>query len=249
MSKDSTVIQLNQIDTIYEGEKIPVIHDISLKIEKNDFIAIIGPNGAGKTTLLETINGILPSTGGNGLVFGKQIKKQKISIRKDTGYVIQNFEIDPRAPFLCKDIVMSGRSGKIGLFRFPSKKDWEIVWKSMGLVGMIDYANRPIGKLSGGEFQKILLARALAQEPSLLLLDEPFSNLDFSARNQIEILLNRIHDIKDTTIVMVSHDLTFLPERCNRIIVMDKGEIVLDDTKNNVLASDLVKKLFPKGGS
>ncbi len=249
MSKDSTVIQLNQIDTIYEGEKIPVIHDISLKIEKNDFIAIIGPNGAGKTTLLETINGILPSTGGNGIVFGKQIKKQKNSIRKDTGYVIQNFEIDPRAPFLCKDIVMSGRSGKIGLFRFPSKKDWEIVWKSMGLVGMIDYANRPIGKLSGGEFQKILLARALAQEPSLLLLDEPFSNLDFSARNQIEILLNRIHDIQETTIVMVSHDLTFLPERCNRIIVMNKGEIVLDDTKNNVLASDLVKKLFPKGGS
>lgn len=249
MSKNSAVIQLDQVDTIYEGEKIPVIHDVSLKVEKNDFIAIIGPNGAGKTTLLETINGILPSTDGNGKVFGKQIRTHKNSIRKDIGYVIQNFEIDPRAPFLCKDIVMSGRSGKIGLFRFPSKKDWEIVWKSMGLVGMIDYANRPVGKLSGGEFQKILLARALAQEPSLLLLDEPFSNLDFTARNQIEILLNRIHDAQKTTIVMVSHDLTFLPERCNRIIVMDKGEIVLDDTKDNVLTSDLVKNLFPKGGS
>jgi len=248
MEKNPAIVDLRQVDAIYEGEKIPVIHDINLTIKKNDFLSIIGPNGAGKTTLLETINGILPYTAGKGKVFGKQIKKYKNSIRKHTGYVIQNFEIEPRAPFLCKDVVMSGRSGKIGLLRFPTKKDWDIVWKSMGLVGMIDYANRAVGKLSGGEFQKILLARALAQEPDLLLLDEPFSNLDFSARNQIEILLNRVHDQYKTTIVMVSHDLTFLPNRCNRLIVMDNGSIVMDDTKDNVLQSDLVHSLFPKGG-
>jgi len=248
MVKNPAIIELNQVDTIYEGEKIPVIHDINLTVKKNDFLSIIGPNGAGKTTLLETINGILPNTAGEAKVFGKQIKNHKNTIRKHIGYVIQNFEIEPRAPFLCKDIVMSGRSGKIGLFRFPSKKDWDVVWKSMGLVGMIDYANRAVGKLSGGEFQKILLARALAQEPDLLLLDEPFSNLDFSARNQIEILLNRVHDQYQTTIVMVSHDLTFLPERCNRVIVMDKGSIVMDDNKVNVLQSKLVQSLFPKGG-
>ena len=242
------IIQLNQIDTIYEGEKIPVIHDISLSVEQNDFISIIGPNGAGKTTLLETINGLLPYTAGNGEVFGKNILKHKNNLRKQIGYVIQNYEIDPRAPFLCKDIVMSGRSGKIGLFRFPRKKDWDKVWESMALVGMIDYAHRAVGKLSGGEFQKILLARALAQESRLLLLDEPFSNLDFSARNQIEILLNRIHKQNRTTIVMVSHDLTFLPDQCNRIIVMDKGCIVMDDTKKNVLQSQLVKSMFPRGG-
>jgi zinc/manganese transport system ATP-binding protein len=248
MVKDSSVIQLNNINTIYEGEKIPVIHDINLTVEKNDFLAIIGPNGAGKTTLLETINGILQYTAGKGKVFGKSILKHKNDIRKHIGYVIQNFEIEPRAPFLCKDVVMSGRSGKIGLFRFPTKNDWEIVWKSMGLVGMIDYANRAVGKLSGGEFQKILLARALAQEPELLLLDEPFSNLDFSARNQIEILLNRVHNKYNSTIVMVSHDLTFLPQRCNRVIVMDKGSIVMDDTKENVLQSEIVTSLFPEGG-
>ena len=142
---------------------------------------------------------------------------------------------------------MSGRSGKIGLLRFPTKKDWDVVWKSMALVGMIDFANRAVGKLSGGEFQKILLARALAQEPELLLLDEPFSNLDFSARNQIEILLNRVHEQFNTTIVMVSHDLTFLPDRCNRVIVMDKGSIVMDDSKESVLQSELMNSLFPKG--
>ncbi len=143
---------------------------------------------------------------------------------------------------------MAGRSGKIGLFRFPTKKDWEMVWKSMGLVGMIDYANRPVGKLSGGEFQKILLARALAQEPKLLLLDEPFSNLDFSARKQIETLLNRVHEPYQTTIVMVSHDLTFLPSKCNRVMVMDKGMIVKDDKKEVVLNDDLIHSLFPQEG-
>ena len=241
------IIELDSVDTIYEGEKIPVIQDINLNVHKNDFLSIIGPNGAGKTTLLETINGLLSFTSGQGKVFGKNIRKYKNSIRKKIGYVIQNFEIEPRAPFLCKDIVMSGRSGKIGLLRFPTKKDWDVVWKSMALVGMIDFANRPVGKLSGGEFQKILLARALAQEPPLLLLDEPFSNLDFSARNQIEILLNRVHEQSNTTIVMVSHDLTFLPDRCNRVVVLDKGSIVMDDSKESVLQSELMNSLFPTG--
>ena len=246
MKKKQAAVELVGVNTIYEGEKIPVIKDIDLTIFKNDFLAIIGPNGAGKTTLLETINGILPYTSGKGNVFGKPILKKKNDIRKNTGYVIQNFELDPRAPFLCKDVVMAGRSGKIGLFRFPTKKDWDMVWKSMGLVGMIDYANRPVGKISGGEFQKILLARALAQDPELLLLDEPFSNLDFSARKQIETLLNRIHERYQTTIVMVSHDLTFLPSTCNRIVVMDKGRIVKDDKKEAVLNDDLIHSLFPQ---
>ena len=246
MKRKPPLVELNRVNTIYEGEKIPVIHDINLTIFENDFLAIIGPNGAGKTTLLETINGILPYTAGEGRVLGKSIIKNKHAIRKNTGYVIQNFELDPRAPFLCKDVVMAGRSGKIGLFRFPNKKDWEMVWKSMGLVGMIDYAYRPIGKLSGGEFQKILLARALAQEPSLLLLDEPFSNLDFSARKQIETLLNRVHEQYNTTIVMVSHDLTFLPSRCDRLVVMDKGNIIMDDAKNHVLNDERISSLFQK---
>jgi zinc/manganese transport system ATP-binding protein len=240
MSKEILAVDLQHIDTIYEGESIPVIKDISLEIRKGEFISIIGPNGSGKTTLLETINGLLPYTSGNGEVFGQNILKAKTSIRKRIGYVIQNFELDPQAPFLCKDIVMSGRTGMIGLFRFPTREDWDIVWESMGFVGMIDFANRPIGKLSGGEFQKILLARALAQQPDLLLLDEPFSNLDLTARRHIEILLNRIHEKKQTTILMVSHDLSFIPKHCHRVIVLHKGSIKMDDEKDRVLQDNII---------
>jgi ABC-type Mn2+/Zn2+ transport system ATPase subunit len=143
---------------------------------------------------------------------------------------------------------MSGRTGKIGLIRFISKKDWDIVWHSMGLVGMIDFAQRPIGKLSGGEFQKILLARSLAQQPKLLLLDEPFSNLDISSRRQMETLLNRIHEKQNMTIVMVSHDLSFVPSRCKRVIVLDKGKIIMDGTKDRILKSDIIDNIFHKKG-
>ena len=244
---NKNIIELKNIETIYEGEKIPVIHDINLNVKNGEFVCIIGPNGAGKTTLLETINGLLPYTGGEGFVFGKEITKHKTMIRKQTGFLIQNFEIDSLSPFLCKDVVLMGCTGRTGLFRFHGKKDWENVWSSMGLVGMIDFANRPVGKLSGGEFQKILLARILTQQPKLLLLDEPLSNLDYSSRHQIETLLNRLHENQDMTILMVSHDLSFIPERCNRVIVVDKGKILLDGKKEEILHSETVNSILKNG--
>ncbi len=248
MKKNSSIIELINIETVYEGEKLPVIYDVNLKVEPGEFISIIGLNGAGKTTLLETINGLLSYNKGKGFVFGKEIKQQKSKIRKEIGYVIQNFEINPLAPFLCKDIVMSGRTGKIGTFRFAKKDDWDKVWYSMGLVGMIDFANRPIGKLSGGEFQKILLSRALAQNPKILLLDEPFSNLDYASRKQVETLLNRIHEKNNITILIVSHDLSFVPSRCSRIIVLDHGKIIMDGSREKILKSDIINSIFNGNG-
>ena len=241
------IIDLKNIETVYEGENIPVIKNISLEIRKGEFVSIIGPNGAGKTTLLETINGILPYTKGKGYVFSKEIKKNKYKIRKQIGYLIQNYEIDPLSPFLCKDVVLMGRAGKTGLFRFFTKKDIDKVWYSMGLVGMIDFAKRPIGKISGGEFQKILLARVISKQPKMLLLDEPLSNLDYSSKNQIEILLNRLHEQHNLTILMVSHDLSFIPKRCKRVIVLDKGKVVMDGSKEKILESNNIKNIF-KGG-
>ena len=244
MIKKNSIISLKNIDTKYQGDKIPVIKNINIKIGYGEFICIIGSNGAGKTTLLETMNGLLSYCNGECLIFNKDIIKHKYEIRKKIGYVIQNFDIESNAPFLCKDVVMSGKTGEIGLFRFYNKEDWNNIWYSMSLVGMIDFANRPIGKLSGGEFQKILISRALAQKPELLLLDEPLSNLDFSSRKQIEILLNRLNKNNHMTIVMVSHDLSFIPSECKRIIVMHKGEIILDGTKKEILKSEFIEKFF-----
>jgi zinc/manganese transport system ATP-binding protein len=244
MNSDNNIIELKNIYTTYEGDKTPAIYNINLIIKYAEFISIIGPNGSGKTTILETINGLLPYSEGNGKVFNKDIKKNKIEIRKNIGYVIQNFNIDPLTPFLCKDVVMTGRSGKIGLFKFPTKNDWDIVIHNLNEVGMRDFSDRPIGKLSGGEFQKILLARALSQNPKILLLDEPFSNLDINARRKMEKLLKKIHKNNEITIIMVSHDLDSIPTDCSRIIVLNKGKIIRDGKREDILTNGILNEIY-----
>lgn len=244
MNSDNNIIELKNIYTTYEGDNSPAIYDINLNIKYGEFISIIGPNGSGKTTILETINGLLPYSKGVGKVFSKDIKKYKIEIRKNIGYVVQNFYIDHLTPFLCRDVVMSGRSGKIGLFRFATKNDWDTVIQNINLVGMKDYSDRPIGKLSGGEFQKILLARALSQDPKILLLDEPFSNLDINARRKMEKILKNIHRNNQITIILVSHDLNSIPTDCSRIIVLNKGKIIRDGKRKDILTNSILNEIY-----
>ncbi len=237
-------VELHDIATIYEGERIPVIHGIDLAVKRGDMVSVIGPNGAGKTTLLETINGLLEYTAGHGRVFGKEITANAHALRKHIGYVIQNFDLDPRDPFLARDVVMTGRTGKIGLLRFPRQHDRQVVQEKMELVGMSAFATRPVGKMSGGEFQKLLLARALAQEPSLLLLDEPFSHLDISARRQMAEIISDVNEHDGVTVIMVSHDLQSIPTACSRVVVMDSGRIVMQGTRDEMMSSAMVSRIF-----
>ncbi len=243
MDAGSEIIRLRNLCTAYEGERIPAIRNIDLSVSSGDFVCVVGPNGSGKTTLLETVNGILRFTSGLGEAFGLDITSNGNAIRRRVGYVIQNFEIDPFSPFLCKNVVMSGRAGKIGLLRFPDSRDWESVRRSMDLVGMSSYWGRPVGKLSGGEFQKILLARAMAQEPDIFLLDEPFANLDLRARSEVERLLSRIH-ADGSTLLMVSHEVNSIPRPCTHIVVMDGGRIISQGPKDEIIQSGIIGEIL-----
>jgi zinc/manganese transport system ATP-binding protein len=237
------VIRLERLSTSYEGERIPAIRDIDLTVSQGDFVCIVGPNGSGKTTLLETINGILRYTSGRGSVFGLDITRNGSAIRRRVGYVIQNFEVDPLSPFLCRNVVMSGRTGKIGLLRFPGPKDWDVVRSSMGQVGMDSYWTRPVGKLSGGEFQKILLARALAQEPDIFLLDEPFANLDLRSKLEVDRLLSEVH-ASGSTMLMVSHEVNSIPQSCTHIVVMDRGRMIRKGSRDEVVKSGVIGEVL-----
>jgi zinc/manganese transport system ATP-binding protein len=223
------------VDTIYEGERVPAIRGINLAIEEGEFLSLIGPNGAGKTTLLETVNGILGYTSGSVSVFGKDVRKFGRTLRKEIGYVFQEFEFDDFTPFLIEDVILMGRFGKIGLLKRPSRADYRIVREMMELLGIESLEGRPIGKLSGGQQQKVLLARTLAKEPRILLLDEPFSNLDYKAKADISDKICHIHEQKNITILMVTHDINFIPERCNRVVVMNGGGVIADGTPKEVL--------------
>lgn len=241
-------VVMEDVSVVYEGERIAAIHQVDLRIPSGQFVTVLGPNGAGKTTLLEAINGLLPSTSGRVKVLGFDLAKEGREVRKRTGYVIQNFALDPLDPFLCRDVVMMSRAARIGTLRFPDEGDWDKVDQALEAVGMTAFASRPVGKLSGGEFQKVLLARAMAQEPGLLLLDEPFANLDVDARREALRLLERWRKDQDVTVVMVSHDISKVPRVCDRIVVIDRGRIVMDGPRNEVLASEDLTRLFGAWG-
>lgn len=233
-----------EADTIYEGEKIPAIKDINLQVREEDFLTIIGPNGVGKTTLLETINGLLEHTSGQVLVLGQGIKKAGHRLRKEIGYIPQDISFSALAPFLVRNVVLMGRYGKIGLIRRPSKVDLEATRWALSEVGITGLVTRPIGKLSGGQQQKVLIARMLAKEPKILLLDEPFSNLDFKASQEISRIICRLHDKLNLTTLIVLHDLASIPERCNRVALMNQSRITKVGPPTEMLKAEILSSAY-----
>jgi len=224
------VVELRGVDTIYEGEHLPAIRDVTLEVSDGEFIVVIGPNGSGKTTLLETINGLLKLARGEVRVFGRDMARYSRIVRKDIGYVPQDFMSDPSAPFIVKDVILMGRYGKIGVLRRPEARDMKIVEEAMRMLGIERFADRPIGKLSG-----------------LLLLDEPFSNLDIRSKKEIAGKIERLHDEEGLTTIMVTHDLLSIPERCDRMLLMDRGRIVADGDSAEVIRRSEGVEMLLKG--
>lgn len=220
------MIVLKNVSTIYEGEVIPSIENVNLTILRGEFITVIGPNGAGKTTLLETMNGLLQFKG-EITVLGMDLRRNGTKLRKRIGYVPQDFSCDSLTPFLVRDVVLMGRYGKIGLLKSPTEKDYRIATETMEFLSISTLQDNPVGKLSGGQLQKVMIARALAAEPDILFLDEPFSNLDLKSRSEVSEKLPSLN-LKGLTMVMVVHDRSSIPEVCRRIVTMESGEIVSD---------------------
>lgn len=221
------IIGLKNIYTAYEGGDKPVIRDVSMDVGHGEFVVIGGPNGSGKTTLLESINGMVRITHGSATVCGLDVRQQGIEVRKKVGYVLQSFYFDPFTPFTVEQVVRMGRYGQIGLLKKPAHEDLDAAEKAIRAVGIEDLANKPIGTLSGGQQQKALIAQNIARNTELLLLDEPFSNLDFGAREHVNDILKGLAK-KGRTIMMVSHAFDGLPDMRIRIVVMDNGRIVHD---------------------
>jgi ABC-type Mn2+/Zn2+ transport system ATPase subunit len=241
---DKPQIILENVNTVYEGERYPTLYNIDLKIYKGEFLFIIGPNGAGKTTLLETILGILPIEKGKVQINGVSVFKHGHSMRKHLGYLIQGVEFDPQAPFLVKTAAMTARSGRLGLLKFPRKGDRDIARYCYDSIRnkeeLEDYWHRPIGKLSGGMQQKIQIANILAAEPDILLLDEPFSNLDVNSRQEIYQLFLRLNHLASITVLCVSHG-NDIPKEVDRVILIQKGRITLNAKRNDALKSKKFK--------
>jgi len=236
------IIELKDVIVTYPHHT--ALESISLAIERKAFVGIAGPNGAGKTTLLCAINGLSSILSGTVRVFGKSLFSHVASIRRDIGYVPQIIACDPRIPLRVREVVSMGRYARIKFLKRFSAEDRKIVDDAADMVGIKHLMDRPIGHLSGGEQRKVAIARALTQEPKILLLDEPVSHLDLNAQAAILALIEKVHAEKDLTTVMVSHQLDLLPESCDRLILLKEGRIIFSGTIQSGLTEDILSQLY-----
>jgi len=194
------VIQIEDLRVQYDG--ITILEDINLSVNKGAFLGIIGPNGGGKTTLLKTIMGLVHPSHGQITVLGQSPEKARHKI----GYVPQHNLFDRSFPVNVLDTVLIGRSGMTGLLHRYSKEDKQRALEALDTVGMLSHKEQQIGKLSGGEQQRVFIARALVGYPELLLLDEPTASIDSSIQTEFYELLVSLK--RDMTIIMISHDIS-----------------------------------------
>lgn len=226
----------------YYGEK-RVLKGVTFSVNRSESFGIVGPNGSGKTTLLNCICGILKPRSGvvrlNGLDVQTLSEKE---IAKSIAVVPQssatNFD------FTAKAMVVMGRNPHISRFKMESQKDYEIVEKAMELTNTRHLATRPVRNLSGGELQRIIISRALAQEPELMLLDEPTVHLDISHQLEIMELVRKLNRDNALTVISVFHDLNLAAQYCERLMILDCGKVSSIGNPHHVLTAENIQKTY-----
>jgi zinc transport system ATP-binding protein len=209
------IIELTNVNFSYEKAGL-VLEDVSLCVEEGDFLGIIGPNGGGKSTLLKLILGLLAPDGGSIEVLGSSPKDSRSKI----GYVPQFKTFSRNFPISVEETVLMGRLGKTRWVGSYTKEDREIANDLLQKLQILDLAKRGIGALSGGEVQRVMIARALAASPEILLLDEPSSSTDPKAEENLFDLLKEMNE--KYTILLVSHDIGFISHYINRVACIDR---------------------------
>ncbi|MEW6386451.1 MAG: metal ABC transporter ATP-binding protein [Thermodesulfobacteriota bacterium] len=200
---------------------VPVLEDVNLEIRADNYVGILGPNGAGKSTLLKVILGLVKPSQGEVLVFGED----PVKLRRQgnlLGYLPQKPLNHPRFPVSVLDVVLMGRFGRIGLLRRPGRRDREIALKNLARLGITHLADRPIGELSGGEQQRVFIARALSVEPRLLVLDEPTISLDACAQDDLYEMMHRLKEELNLTVLVVSHDIGAVARHVDDVICLNR---------------------------
>lgn len=211
-SSRETLIRMSDIGVCFDGRT--ALAGVDLRVDKGDFLAISGPNGGGKTTLLKVMLRLLKPTTGEVEYFSDGKPTRRLAI----GYLPQKSMIDLKFPISVSETVRTGmQSGFLG--RLPKDAD-ERFEKVVELCGIRDYLEKPIGELSGGQLQRTLMARALAGNPEVLVLDEPLSYVDKKFEHQIYHIMERLS--KEVTIVLVSHEMSVIGEMANRHLIVDK---------------------------
>ncbi len=223
-----------------------VIEDISFRVTQGEIVGLIGPNGSGKSTMIKALSRVLNPQSGRILLDGNNISGiPRSELARSMGVVPQT-PILPSS-FTAFEIVLMGRNPHLGLLRYESEQDMAITWQAMARTATQSLAERRVGELSGGEIQRIVIARVLAQQPETILLDEPTANLDISHQLEILDLIKMLCRENSLTVVITLHDLNLASQYCDRLILIHNGLVHAHGTPEEVINQANIKDVYGTG--
>lgn len=225
-------LEVENISIAYGDKK--VLNDVSFQVPHGARIAVVGPNGAGKSTLFKALVGLLPLQSGHILIHGLPLGDHKDCV----AYIPQREEVDWRFPVTVDDVVMMGRFNSRGWFARPNQADREAVKRSLDEMSIASLAKTSISDLSGGQQQRVFLARALAQEPHILLMDEPFTGVDVTTQEATLDLLDRLRERKVTAIIS-THDLNLAASRFDAVLLINRRVVAYGEPKEALKQENL----------
>jgi iron complex transport system ATP-binding protein len=224
------------------GEDL-VINNVSFQVPKHDFFIIIGPNGSGKTTLMKTIAGILKPQNGKLNILNRSIDQyHRKALARTIAFVPQITLAD--FPFTVTEIVLMGRSPYLGILGLEEKNDFEIARQAIAFMGLENLAHRKLDQLSGGEQQRVFIARAICQEPDIILLDEPTASLDLAYQVRIMDLMEELKTKKGITVVMVSHDVNLAAMYADRLLLLHNGQVMCQGLPREVITYQFLEAAY-----
>lgn len=231
-------LEFENVMVAYNGH--PILDDLTFEVPHGAQVAVVGPNGAGKSTLFKALVGLLPLRKGQIRIHGLPLGQHKDCV----AYIPQREEVDWRFPVTVEEVVMMGRFNNFGWLGKPGEQDHAAVQQSMDQLGITKLAKRSIGELSGGQQQRVFLARALAQEPHILLMDEPFTGVDVATQEATLALLDDLRT-RSVTVMVSTHDLSMAAERFERILLL-KRRLIGYGAREQVFTRENIGAAFGK---
>ncbi|MBN2032902.1 MAG: ABC transporter ATP-binding protein [Deltaproteobacteria bacterium] len=235
------VLNLRMVSFKYKGEW--VLKDIHLRTFEGEIVGVIGPNGSGKSTLLKVMDGVLKPQEGDILLKSRPIGSlARAEVAKEIAMVAQENYF--RFAFSVLEVVLMGRFPHLRRLQFEGERDKDIALNALKATHALHLSNRSIHEISGGEKQRVLLARALAQEPGVVLLDEPTSFLDLKHKREVFRLISSLSTDRKLAVVLVSHDIDLIAQYCGRIVMMKDGIIAFQGPPEVVLTPESIEKIY-----
>ncbi len=227
------ILDVRQLSVRYNGRA--ALEEITFHLHQGERVAVVGPNGAGKSTLFKVVSGVMSPTSGEVNIFGSRPGKHVC-----IAYVPQRSQVDWNFPVSVADVVMMGRSAKLGPLNWPHKKDWEHVRRALQMVDLSSLASRQISQLSGGQQQRMFIARAMAQEAELMLMDEPLTGLDTPAQEGLLDLLDTLKN-QNVTVLVATPDLEQAARHFDRILLLNHQMVAFGSPEEVLKTENLIR--------